>query len=448
MQTFKQFRSFNRTVQLLVINQFTINLGFYMLIPYLAAHLSDGLGLATWIVGLVLGVRNFAQQGMFLIGGTLADRLGYKPLIIAGCLLRTGGFALLGVVDSVPALLLASAATGFAGALFNPAVRAYLSQESGERRVEAFALFNIFYQSGILLGPLVGMALTGIAFQATCFTAAAVFAALTVLQVRALPQRKAAREATAERSVLADWRTVLANRSFVLFSIAMIGTYVLSFQVYLALPLEARRLAGDGLAGTATVASLFAVSGLLAIAGQMRITAWCKQRWEPGVCLVVGLLVMGTAFIPPLLTAALPAATGSISVTEVVLRAVPLVLSAALIGLAQVIVFPFEMDTIVNLSENKIVATHYGLYNTVCGVGIMIGNLATGSVLDLARSAGMPALPWVAMFGIGLLCAAGLASLQRARRFSPSAPRHPAVRPRSGARPRVGRRPVARRRRS
>ncbi|MDA3628986.1 MFS transporter [Saccharopolyspora sp. WRP15-2] len=418
MQTFKQFRSFNRTVQLLVINQFTINLGFYMLIPYLAAHLSDGLGLATWIVGLVLGVRNFTQQGMFLIGGTLADRLGYKPLIIAGCLLRTGGFALLGVVDSVPALLLASAATGFAGALFNPAVRAYLSQESGERRVEAFALFNIFYQSGILLGPLVGMALTGIAFQATCFTAAAVFAALTVLQVRALPQRKAAREATAERSVLADWRTVLANRSFVLFSIAMIGTYVLSFQVYLALPLEAQRLAGDGLAGTATVASLFAVSGLLAIAGQMRITAWCKQRWEPGVCLVVGLLVMGTAFIPPLLTAALPAATGSTSVTEVVLRAVPLVLSAALIGLAQVIVFPFEMDTIVTLSENKIVATHYGLYNTVCGVGIMIGNLATGSVLDLARSAGMPALPWVAMFGIGLLCAAGLASLQRARRLT------------------------------
>ena len=90
-----QYRSFPRSVQLLLLNQLTINLGFYMLIPYLAAHLSDGLGLATWLVGLVLGVRNFAQQGMFLVGGALADRFGYKPLIVAGCALRTVGFALL-----------------------------------------------------------------------------------------------------------------------------------------------------------------------------------------------------------------------------------------------------------------------------------------------------------------------------------------------------------------
>ncbi|MGW3473227.1 MDR family MFS transporter [Saccharopolyspora sp. NPDC000995] len=417
IQIVKQFRSFNRPVQLLMLNQFTINLGFYMLIPYLAAHLSGGLGLATWIVGLVLGVRNFTQQGMFLVGGTLADRLGYKPLIVTGCMLRTVGFALLGVVDSVPALVLASAATGFAGALFNPAVRAYLSHEGGERRVEAFALFNVFYQTGILLGPLAGMALTGIAFQATCFVAAAVFAGLTVLQIRALPQRKTHRDGPTGPSVLEDWRSVISNRSFVSFSIAMIGSYVLSFQVYLALPLEAQRLAGDGLPGTATVAALFAVSGVLAIAGQVRITAWCKQRWEPGNCLILGLLIMSAAFIPPLITASVPDATGATSTAEVIGRATPLVLSAGLLALAQVIVFPFEMDTIVTLSRNRIVATHYGLYNTVCGVGIMVGNLATGGVLDYARSSGLPMLPWASLTVIGLMCAAGIGALHRTQRL-------------------------------
>lgn len=35
-----QVRSYERSVQLLMANQFTINLGFYMLMPYLAAHLS------------------------------------------------------------------------------------------------------------------------------------------------------------------------------------------------------------------------------------------------------------------------------------------------------------------------------------------------------------------------------------------------------------------------
>jgi len=68
------------------------------------------------------------------------------------------GFALLGFVDSVPAIVAASAATGFAGALFNPAVRAYLPHDSGDRRVEAFAVFNVLHQAGILLSPLIGRA--------------------------------------------------------------------------------------------------------------------------------------------------------------------------------------------------------------------------------------------------------------------------------------------------
>ncbi len=38
-----------------MINQFGINLGFYMLMPYLAGYLAGPLGLAAWAVGLVLG---------------------------------------------------------------------------------------------------------------------------------------------------------------------------------------------------------------------------------------------------------------------------------------------------------------------------------------------------------------------------------------------------------
>lgn len=186
-----QFRSFNRPSRVLMINQFGINVGFYMLMPYLADYLAGPLGLAAWAVGLVMGVRNFSQQGMFFVGGTLADRFGYKPLIVAGCLIRTGGFALLVVAHSLPSVLIASAATGFAGALFNPAVRAYVAADSGDRKLEAFAMFNIFYQAGILLGPLVGLALLTLDFRMTVLGASAVFAVLTAAQLMALPQHLA-----------------------------------------------------------------------------------------------------------------------------------------------------------------------------------------------------------------------------------------------------------------
>ncbi|MFE3000611.1 MFS transporter [Nocardia sp. NPDC059246] len=414
MNIVAKFRGFDRAAQLLTVNQFGINLGFYMLMPYLAGYLSGPLGLAAWAVGLVLGVRNFSQQGMFLVGGTLADRLGYKPLIVAGCLLRTAGFALLVFASDLPGLLIASAATGFAGALFNPAVRAYLAAEAGERRVEAFAVFNVFYQAGMLAGPLVGLALLALDFRVTAAAAAVVFALLTAAQLFALPARRGA-EPAVRTSVLDDWRTVVANRRFVAFALAMIGSYVLSFQVYLALPLQAEYLAG---ARAQTVTSaLFVISGLVAVAGQLRITAWFRKRWGTGRGLVVGVALLAVAFVPLAILPGprpfgAPVAIGA------------LLLAAAVLAVGTASVFPFEMDTVVSLSGNRLVATHYGFYNTVVGIGILVGNLATGALLGAAHAVGADWAVWLGLTVIGALAAFALHVLNRSDRDPASIGRH------------------------
>ncbi|MEU3750684.1 MULTISPECIES: MFS transporter [Streptomyces] len=388
----KQSRTFDPAVRLLFLNQLTINLGFYMLMPFLAAHLADGLGMAAWAVGLVLGARNLSQQGMFLVGGALADRLGFKPLIVAGCALRTVGFGALAFAQSLPMLIAASLATGLAGALFNPAVRACLAAEAGEeRRVQAFALFNAYYQAGILLGPLVGVALTGVSFRLTCTVAAVLFAGLTLVQLRHLPVR-GGDALSAGKDGRGQFRTVLSHRTFWLFSLAMTGSYVLSFQVYLALPLAAE--------GTGLTTALFVVSALVALAGQLRITAWCRRRLDRERCLVLGLALMGGAFL-------VPAALG---------RGVAgLLLCAAVLAVANAVLYPYEMDTVVALSRGRWVATHYGLYNTVCGIGITVGNLATGALLDVT---GWSAVPWLALCAVGLVCAGAVALLARGGRLA------------------------------
>ncbi|ODR19377.1 MFS transporter, partial [Mycolicibacterium porcinum] len=329
---------------------------------------------------------------------------GYKPLIVAGCLLRTAGFGLLVVADSLPAMLIASAATGFAGALFNPAVRAYLAADAGDRRVEAFATFNVFYQAGILLGPLAGMALLAFDFRVTAAAAAGVFAVLTVAQLFALPRHRA-EPVTQRSSVLEEWRSVVANRGFLLFAVAMIGSYVLSFQVYLALPLQAAVLRPGN--ETALVAAVFVVSGLIAVGGQLRITRWFGDRWGPRRSLVVGLLVLAAAFVP---MAVVP--DGDRFGTAAAVAA--LLVSSALLALGSAAVFPFEMDTVVALSGDRLVATHYGFYNTVVGVGILLGNVATGSLIGAARAAGLAELVWLGLTAIGLVSAAALYLLTRA----------------------------------
>ncbi|MDI1458150.1 MFS transporter [Streptomyces sp. NPDC003388] len=410
----QQTLSFPPGARLMMANQFAINLSFYMLMPYLAAHLSDGLGLAAWAVGLVLGVRNFSQQGMFLIGGTLADRFGHKIPIMAGCLLRTLGFGLLGWVDDLPALIAASAATGFAGALFNPAVRAHLAAEAGERRVDAFATFNVYYQAGMLLGPLVGLALLAADFRLVCAVAAGVFALLTLLQWRALPAHHRHTRDGGQESVLTQWRSVVVNRPFLLFSAAMIGSYVLAFQVYLALPLAAARSLGAR--GTAVTSGLFVVSAAVAVVGQLRLTGWAKKRWRPGEALVRGLAAMGLAFVPLALSPR--------DAPRAVLAA--LVVAVVLLAAGSAIVYPFEMDTVVALAGNRLVATHYGFYNTVSGLGITLGNLGTGALWDYAQRQDATWLPWAALTATGTACAAAVAALARTGRLT--AP-HAEVRP-------------------
>ncbi|MER7985530.1 MFS transporter [Streptomyces noursei] len=411
----QQTRSFPPVARLLMANQFAINLAFYMLMPYLATHLSEGLGLAAWAVGLVLGVRNFSQQGMFLIGGTLADRFGHKIPIMAGCLLRTLGFGLLGWVDDLPALVAASAATGFAGALFNPAVRAYLAAEAGERRVDAFATFNVYYQAGMLLGPLVGLALLAADFRLVCTVAAALFAALTLLQWRALPARHRPTGNGVPDGVLAQWRGVVTNRPFLLFSAAMIGSYVLTFQVYLALPLAATDALGAD--GTAVTSGLFVVSAAVAVVGQLRLTGWAKDRWQPSDALVRGLAAMGLAFVPLALSPRGSAPAVLVS----------LVVAVVLLATGSAIVYPFEMDTVVALSGNRLLATHYGLYNTVSGLGITLGNLGTGALWDVAGRHHATWLPWTALTATGAACAAAVAALARTGRLTAPPPRPAAV---------------------
>jgi hypothetical protein len=201
----------------------------------------------------------------------------------------------------------------------------------------------------------------------------------------------------------------------------MIGSYVLNFQVYLGLPIEVRRVTG----GETGVAVLFAVSGLLTVIGQVRLTAWVKARWTPGQAITRGLTLMAAAFLPLAATATRsPAGTGAPPGFWAYAAALaPVLASTVLLTVATMIVYPFEMATIVNLAGDRMVGTYYGFYNTLAGIGIAAGNLLTGLALDVGRDNGLPPLPWLALTVAGLACAAAIAAVNRNGDLDP--PRHP-----------------------
>jgi MFS family permease len=217
--------------------------------------------------------------------------------------------------------------------------------------------------------------------------------------------------------VLLDWREAIANRPFLLFSLAMIGSYVLGFQVYLGLPLEVRRVTG----GELGVTLVFVVSGLMTIAGQARVTAWAARRWRPPEAISWGLVLMGLAFIPLALAAPLASeAVVPVGGLAHALLLLPVLGTAVLLSLATMIIYPFEMATIVTIGGRHLVATYYGLYSTLAGIGIAAGNLLSGWALDLGEAVGLPSLPWLALALIGTGCAAAVRALDRSGRLATS----------------------------
>jgi MFS family permease len=397
LSALRQFLAQSRAVQVLLVNELTIFLSFYMLYPYLAVYLRETLGFSAWTVGLILGLRVLCQQGLNVIGGTLADRLGYKPLIIAGLALRAAGFTLFGFVDSLGGTLAAAILSGLAGALFGPALRAYLAAESPGRRAEVFALANLAGQIGTLLGPPVGVALLGFSFRLVCIAAGAVFLALMLLQFRCLP-RRADLGAEGARPVLSEWAEVLANRGFVAFSAVMLASSVLLSQMYLTLPLEARRATGSDMA----VGALFVLSSVLAIVGQVRVTAWCQARYRPPEAVALGLALMTVGFAAPL-AAALMGLAGL----------APTLVAMAFLTVGTMVGYPFAMAMIPRFGRERLIATYYGFFAMAGGLGSTVGNVLVGAALDAQSRPGLEGLPWGLMLALGAGAVVALLRLDR-----------------------------------
>ena len=413
MRTWRETRRCPLAVQLLLVNQLGVNTGFYLLIPYLATHLGENLGMSAVVVGVVLGVRNLSQQGLFIIGGSAADRLGARGVIIAGCALRTAGFALFALGDSLAVLLAASVLSGLAGALFNPAVRTYIAQESAERRAEAFALFNVFATTGALIGPLLGSVLLLVDFRTSALTAAGIFAVHTVAQALVLPARKAG---PSDATVLTDWREVLGNRGFLAFALAMVGMFTLENQLYLLLPDGARRATGwDGAAGLVLL-----VGTLANLAFQLRITRALKARGDRARWIAAGLGVMALAFLPPAVVTA-----GSGGPDGAALRALPVLAGALLLHLGVMIAQPFVMELIPGFGRPGLTGTYFGVFYVVSGIAAAVGNAVVGWAMDTGERGDTGWLPWVCCALFGLASALGVAWLHRLG--SLPAPSKPAI---------------------
>lgn len=406
MHTLTLFRSFPMPVRLLLVNHFAGGVGFYLLIPFLADYLLTDIGLSAAVVGVVLSVRNLSQQGLFLIGGTLADRLGERGVIVTGLVVRAVGFALFAVGESVPIVLAAAALTGFAGALFNPAVRAYLAHAAEPRSAEAFALFNIAANLGSALGPIAGVVLMTTGFRITAVVAAAIFAVLAAVQLALLP----AREVPHDRATLGeDFTVLLRDRRFHAFALATATLLALQMQLYFLFTLQIQTLAGA--AGTVAVAAMFITETIAFLLLQVRITRIAGRRRDRGPALATGLAVAATAFVIPPLAAPLVDGVDGDGVAATAVRIVPVLAATVVLAVGTMIAQPFINETIPRFGGRLRTGTYYGAFYLVAGLGTVALTALAGALVD--RTGPLAWLPALLCAAAGAAAAAATVTLHR-----------------------------------
>jgi MFS family permease len=142
-----------------------------------------GLGLAA--VGVIKGLYPILWGIGQIPTGHLADRIGRKPLIVAGMLVQSGGFVLALVLLGNPLLagVLSAVALGIGTAMVYPALIASVSDHAHPSwRVNALGTYRFWRDIGYAAGALVaGVLADTLGLDATVIAAAVLTAASGLL---------------------------------------------------------------------------------------------------------------------------------------------------------------------------------------------------------------------------------------------------------------------------
>jgi MFS transporter, DHA1 family, tetracycline resistance protein len=272
-------------------------------------------GASLWVLGVLLAVYDGAEVVLKPVFGTLADRIGPRPVLLGGLI----GFAACSaafVVAGSPALLgVARLGQGAAAAAFSPAAGAMVARLTpAARRGRAFGGYGGWKSLGYVAGPLLGSALVTFGGLSLLFTVLAALAvAVAVWAVVAVP---AVAPRPRRRQTVLDLARRLSRRDFLAPTACLAATTAALSVGVGFLPVRGAA-AGLHPIETGAAVSVLAIATALVQpwAGRARDAAWLADRtgMAAGLALAAGGLVLAGVLpgLPGLLAGALITGAGA-----------------------------------------------------------------------------------------------------------------------------------------
>ncbi|MEN0138276.1 MAG: MFS transporter [Rhodococcus sp. (in: high G+C Gram-positive bacteria)] len=279
---------------------FTTAFGAHAVAANLSFDLEDPAGSLLYL-GLLLALYDGAEVVLKPVFGTLADRIGARPVLLGGLVGFAAASALFVVVGDSNWLWLARLGQGAAASAFSPAASALVARMTPKAaHGSAFGTYGFYKSLGYTIGPLLGGVLVWLG-DLTLLFAVTTALALTVAAwaARAVP---AVPPLPRQRQTVLDLARRLTDRSFLRPTLALaFATSALSVGVGF-LPVAG---AAAGLGSVATGATVSVLAACAALVQPRAGRALDAGRISAGPGTALGLLItatgLGCAMLPGLL---------------------------------------------------------------------------------------------------------------------------------------------------
>lgn len=284
-------------VLMLLTGNFAVAIGSNIVIPYLAIFLTQEQHLSPIVVAMAISVKFWSQQGLSMVGGAIADRVGPVSAMCGGLLVRAMSYLLLISVSGPVPVVAACAVLGLGGAIYVPASKLALVRllGTGTQLTTAFALRNTANNAGSALGPLLGSLLlflvdARIGFVVT--SAIYVILAVSLLRLRALTDVEESPSAKPPTDDVSGRDNALVNRRK--FAWVILCAFAFGFcyiQLEYALPVFAASVQNSSLVGI-----LFTVNAIAVVVLQVPLNQLANRVESSALVLSASLLLMSTSF--------------------------------------------------------------------------------------------------------------------------------------------------------
>lgn len=362
--------------------------GFFIVFPLISLHFVDQMSWAAAAVGLALAIRQLLQQGLGLLGGSLADRYGARPLIVGGMLLRAAGFAAMAEAESATLLIFSCVLSGLGGTLFDPPRSALiLKLTRPSERSRFYALLMMVESAAGVAGAMIGSWLLHFDFWWVGMGGGAIFVLAAAANLWLLPRYRV----TARRSSpLASMRTVLADRRYMQLVLTLSGYYALGVQIMLLVPVVLKQLTGSNQA----VGWMFALETVLSLSLLYPLARIGERHFTPAGRILCGIGLM----------------CFSLLLMSMIRQPVMAFAVLALFYIGSLITEPARETLLASMASSEARASYTGTSRLGLALGGAAGYLGGGWLLDISRSMALPALPWLVLTVVGIVT---LLALQR-----------------------------------